>query len=202
MKLFLLLFLITSEIAACGHDTQGHENGTPTTKKVLLAGDSITKNWPTDMKEPNWQSIAVFGFTSAQTLARIAGDITASKAEVVVIASGINDIYGRVPAEIVIDHIDQMITLAVDQGVIPMVATLLPVSEARAVDRPIAKVRELNEAIKALGLERGVRIVDYYPGFLNDQGFIKAELSGDGLHPNHLGYEVMKPILLDALVLN
>jgi len=41
--------------------------------------------------------------------------------------------------------------------------------------------------------------VDYFSALADSAGFLKAELSDDGLHPNSSGYRIMAPIALAAI---
>jgi len=41
--------------------------------------------------------------------------------------------------------------------------------------------------------------LDYYSAMIDDKGFLKDELSNDGLHPNVKGYEVMSPLAEKAI---
>jgi lysophospholipase L1-like esterase len=36
--------------------------------------------------------------------------------------------------------------------------------------------------------------LDYYSAMMDEQGYLKDELSNDGLHPNANGYSVMNPL--------
>ena len=36
--------------------------------------------------------------------------------------------------------------------------------------------------------------VDYYSAMIDDKGMLKAELSGDDLHPTAAGYAIMAPL--------
>jgi lysophospholipase L1-like esterase len=41
--------------------------------------------------------------------------------------------------------------------------------------------------------------LDYFSAVVDDKGFLREELSGDGLHPNAKGYELMKPLAQQAI---
>ena len=42
-------------------------------------------------------------------------------------------------------------------------------------------------------------MLDYYSAMLDDKGFLRAELTGDGLHPNAAGYAIMAPLAEKAI---
>ena len=41
--------------------------------------------------------------------------------------------------------------------------------------------------------------LDYFSAMADDKGFLKEELSEDGLHPNQKGYDVMAPLAEQAI---
>lgn len=42
--------------------------------------------------------------------------------------------------------------------------------------------------------------LDYYSAMVDDKGFLKEELSEDGLHPNQKGYDIMAPLAERAII--
>ena len=47
--------------------------------------------------------------------------------------------------------------------------------------------------------KNGLVYLDYYSAMLDDQQMLKRELTGDGLHPNAAGYDVMGPLAEKAI---
>ena len=41
--------------------------------------------------------------------------------------------------------------------------------------------------------------LDYFPAMVDDKGLLRAELSGDDLHPNAAGYAIMAPLAEAAI---
>ena len=41
--------------------------------------------------------------------------------------------------------------------------------------------------------------IDYFSAMVDDKGLLRAELSGDDLHPNAAGYAVMAPLAEGAI---
>jgi GDSL-like Lipase/Acylhydrolase family len=98
--------------------------------------------------------------------------------------------------------------LAEAHRIVPMFASLLPVSDyhknvnpqyARSVRRPPASIVEVNSWIKALCLQRRFPYVDYYAVLVDRAGYLQADASDDGLHPNAKGYRLMAPVALTAI---
>ncbi len=47
----------------------------------------------------------------------------------------------------------------------------------------------------------GAVYLDYYSVTVDDKGFLKADMTEDGLHPTIKGYEVMNPLAEKRLLL-
>ena len=59
----------------------------------------------------------------------------------------------------------------------------------------------LNDWIKEYSAEKGLVYLDYFSAMVDERGFLKRELSEDGLHPNKAGYAVMAPLAENAIQL-
>ena len=87
--------------------------------------------------------------------------------------------------------------------------SLLPVSDherdkegkqiIRTTDRPPDQIKTLNDWIKAYAARNGHTYLDYHSAMIDEEGFLRDELSDDGLHPNDKGYAVMAPLAELAL---
>jgi len=60
--------------------------------------------------------------------------------------------------------------------------------------RPPARILALDEWIKRYVAEHGEVYLDYFSATVDEHGWLKAELTNDGLHPNGKSYEVMAPL--------
>ena len=87
-------------------------------------------------------------------------------------------------------------------------ASVLPVSDydlrdgkpiVRTTQRPPEKIKALNEWMKAYAASNKLIYLDYYSAMVDDKGFLRDELSEDGLHPNTKGYEIMAPLAEAAI---
>ena len=56
-------------------------------------------------------------------------------------------------------------------------------------------IRYINEEIKKLCAEFGHTYIDLYPALLDDEGYLRKDLSDDGLHLNANGYEIWTSML-------
>ena len=82
-------------------------------------------------------------------------------------------------------------------------SSVMPVSNygARPMTdrRPPAKILALNAWLKAYCQAGNCTYLDYFSSMVDDKGFLRPELSGDGLHPNAAGYKLMAPLAETAI---
>jgi lysophospholipase L1-like esterase len=67
------------------------------------------------------------------------------------------------------------------------------------VGRPPADIVKLNTWMKSYAQQVNAIYVDYFSAFVDDKGWLKDGLAGDGLHPNAEGYKLMTPIVSAAI---
>lgn len=185
-------------------------------RRVVFMGDSITDGW-TNPKYGGffpgkpYVDRGISGQTTPQMLIRFRPDVLALRPEVVVILAGTNDLAGNtgpVTLEAIEGNLASMSELARAGGVRVVLSSLLPVSDYEKRDgkpiiqttrRPPEQIRALNEWMKRYAAENGATYLDYYSAMVDERGFLKAELSEDGLHPNAQGYAVMAPLAEQAI---
>ena len=185
-------------------------------RRVVFMGDSITDSWDDPkyggfFRGKPYVDRGISGQTTPQMLIRFRPDVLALRPAVVVILAGTNDIAGNTgptTLEAVEDNIASMADLARANGVRVVLASLLPVSDYEQRDgralvqtarRPPEKIRALNDWLKSYAAAHGHTFLDYYAATVDARGFLKDELSDDGLHPNAKGYEVMAPLAERAI---
>ena len=186
-------------------------------KRVVFMGDSITDGWDNEgnggfFPGKPYVNRGISGQTTPQMLIRFRPDVIALKPKVVVILAGTNDIAGNtgpVTLEAIEDNLTSMAELARANGIRVVFSSLLPVSDyeknkegkqiIRTVQRPPEQIKALNEWMKRYAAANKMTYLDYYSAMIDDKGFLKDELSNDGLHPNVKGYEVMSPLAEKAI---
>jgi lysophospholipase L1-like esterase len=182
--------------------------------RVVFMGDSITDGWKLATYFPNKPYInrGIGGQTTPQMLIRFRPDVIALKPKVVVILAGTNDIAGntgKMTLEMIEDNLASMIDLARANGIRVVIASVLPVSDyskdrdgkpiTRTTQRPPDQILKLNEWIRKQASTRDLTYLDYFSATVDAKGFLKQDLSGDGLHPNEKGYSVMQPLAEQAI---
>ena len=185
-------------------------------KRVVFMGDSITDSWDSEgnggfFPGKPYLNRGISGQTTPQMLIRFRADVIALKPKVVVILAGTNDLAGNTgptTLEAIEDNLTSMAELASANGIHVVLASLLPVSDyekrdgkqiIQTVRRPPEQIKALNDWMKNYATRHGMTYLDYYSAMVDDKGFLKDELSNDGLHPILKGYEVMSPLAEQAI---
>ena len=185
-------------------------------QRVVFMGDSITDSWdnPANGFFPGKPYInrGISGQTTPQMLIRFRRDVIELKPKVVVILAGTNDLAGNTgptTLEAIEDNLKSMAELATANGIRVVFASLLPVSDhelrdgkplVQTVRRPPEKILALNNWMHGYARANRHGYLDYFSAMVDENGFLKDELSDDGLHPNVQGYAVMAPLAEAAIV--
>jgi lysophospholipase L1-like esterase len=107
-----------------------------------------------------------------------------------------------VSMESIENNLAAMADIARANGIKVVMASVMPVCDyhrPQTAQRPPEKIKELNAWIRATAEKNAYVYVDYYTPMLDDKGFLKAEITGDGLHPNAAGYQIMAPLAEQAI---
>jgi lysophospholipase L1-like esterase len=185
--------------------------------RVVFMGDSITDLWDDNgfggfFPGKPYINRGIGGQTTPQMLIRFRPDVIALKPKVVVILAGTNDIAGNTgpsTLEAIEDNLASMAELARANGIRVVLASLLPVSDyeknssgnpiIQTTRRPPAQILALNEWMKAYCAKNDFVYLDYFSATVDSKGFLKDELSKDGLHADDKGYAVMGPLAEKAI---
>lgn len=185
-------------------------------QRVVFMGDSITDSWDNPVyggffPGKPYVNRGISGQTTPQMLIRFRRDVIELKPKLVVILAGTNDIAGNTgptTIEAIEDNLKSMADLATANRIRVVFASLLPVSDyevrdgkpiTQTVRRPPEKILELNKWIQEFAKANHHGYLDYFSAMVDDKGFLKDELSNDGLHPNAEGYKVMAPLAEAAI---
>jgi lysophospholipase L1-like esterase len=191
-------------------------NRVVTSADVVFMGDSITDAWPQErfgafFPGKNYVGRGISGQTTPQMLIRMRPDVIAFKPKAVVILGGTNDIAGNtgpMTDEQIEGNLASMAELAAANGIKVVLSSITPVSNyhvpnpnavPQTTQRPLTRVRAINDWIRQYAAAHRHQYLDYFPAMIDDKGMLKAELSGDDLHPNAAGYAIMAP-LADAAI--
>lgn len=181
----------------------------PTEKRVVFMGDSITDGWGRKYGDffpgKPYVNRGISGQTTPQMLVRFRPDVVNLKPKAVVILAGTNDIAhntGPESLEDIENNLMSMADLAHTNGIKVVLASLTPVCDyikPQTERRPPAQIIALNKWIHSYCEKNGYIYLDYYSATIDDRKMFKRELTYDGLHPNAQGYQVMAPLAEKAI---
>jgi lysophospholipase L1-like esterase len=176
----------------------------PTERRVVFMGNSITEGWapyfPTMFPGKPYIGRGIGGQTTPQMVLRMHADVVALRPEVVVILAGTNDIAGNTgPAtlEMIEDNIRAMTEIAQANRIRVVLCSVLPAFDYpwKPGLQPAPKIVALNAWIREYAASVGAAYVDYHTAMRDSRDGLRAELGGDGVHPNEAGYRIMAPLV-------
>jgi acyl-CoA thioesterase-1 len=150
----------------------------------------------------------ISGQITGQMLGRMESDVIKLKPAVMLVLGGTNDIARGVPVSTIEDNLTAIADLADFHQIKLILASVLPVSDYHedvnpnyemTRTRPPATIRTLNDWIKSFCARRDFTYLDYYSQMVDTDGYLKADIADDGLHPNSVGYRIMAPLALAAI---
>ena len=176
--------------------------------RVVFLGDSITDGWKLAQAFPGkpYVNRGISGQTTPQMLVRMFPDVINLKPAAMILLAGTNDIArntGPATPAMIAQNVQAMTELAQVHGIKVILCSVMPVSDytnrRQTEKRPPADIRKLNAWLKEYAAKVGAVYADYYSVFADEKGWLKDGFSGDGLHPNAKGYELMAPVAEAAI---
>lgn len=177
-------------------------------KRVVFMGNSITEGWirtsPEFFTGKSYVNRGISGQTTPQMLVRFRPDVINLKPALVVILAGTNDIAGNTgpsTLEMIMDNLISMCELAKANNIKVVLSSVLPAFDYpwKPGMQPVEKIAALNAMIKNYADQNGIVYLDYYSAMADERKGLPKELSGDGVHPNKKGYDVMAPLAEAAI---
>ncbi|MDO5971768.1 alpha-L-fucosidase [Flavivirga aquimarina] len=183
-------------------------SSTKNKNRVVFMGNSITEKWvkysPEFFKKNPFVGRGISGQTTSQMLLRFKPDVIDLNPKAVVIHAGTNDIAGNrgpITIEQIAANIFSMAELAKTHNIKVVLASVLPASNyswSPSVE-PIEKIEALNSLIKTYAEKNNIVYLDYYSSMVDAHKGLKKEYGRDTVHPNAKGYEVMEPLVKEAI---
>jgi lysophospholipase L1-like esterase len=159
---------------------------------VVMLGDSLTEaaQWSEITGCPFVANRGIGADDSAGVLQRVE-EVIALKPTAVFLMIGINDVNSSVPAVKIVANVRQTIERLTKAGIHVYLTLVLPV--AKSFSQQInPKVEELNAAYQELAVQTGASVVDFRQGVQTESGFLRDELSIDGVHLTPAGYRLWR----------
>jgi len=202
------IFLLTTSLSAQQRERTPHwqarnklfEEAKSSVAKngYVFLGNSITEGFNLEQYFPEWPVVNrgivgdhIDGFL--QRLDNSAIDLKPSRLYLLV---GINDIGDRRND----DYLKKMYTILIDTLTILLPKTefylhsILPTS-ARWKNCPPDQIKRMNLFLKTLARKKHITFVDLHPHYIDESGYLKQNLTRDGLHLNSDGYKIWADIL-------
>ena len=177
-------------------------------KRVVFMGNSITIGWlqthPDFFKNKPYVNRGISGQTTPQMLVRFRADVVDLEAAAVVLLAGTNDIAGNtgpVTLEMILDNIKSMTEIAQANNIKVILCSVLPAFDYpwRPGLAPNIKIPKLNKMIKQYAEESGAYYLDYFTALEDGNNGMIKEYTTDGVHLTLEGYQVMEPLVENAL---
>ncbi|MDW5266242.1 MULTISPECIES: GDSL-type esterase/lipase family protein [Acidobacteriaceae] len=174
--------------------------------KVVFLGDSVTERWGSLsgkwFADPGWVNRGIGGQTSSQLLLRERDDALNLHPSAIVLEAGSNDMRLGFTPEAIRDHFLTMGELAQAHHIAIFVTTMTPTCDCfRPLSglRTVSRIHDLNRLLAAMCLERHWTLIDINTPLANASGYMRKELTVEGVHPNDAGYALIAPPIERAL---
>lgn len=170
---------------------------------IVLAGDSLTLWFPQDLLPTyyNWLNQGISGETTSG-LAKRLKLFDQAKPKAIFVMVGINDLLRGKSDQEVLEAQEDVITQLkrshpkakiVIQGLLPRAKESITTANATQVEAlSNDRIFQFNRRLAALADQTGAEFLDLQPLFSDNEGFLRSELTTDGLHLSTQGYLVWR----------
>ncbi|HEY9834553.1 MAG TPA: GDSL-type esterase/lipase family protein [Stenomitos sp.] len=169
--------------------------GQGSNRLAILLGDSLSLWFPSQRLPGSqlWLNQGISGENSGQIRQRLSA-FSQTQPETIYVLAGINDLRQGVRDDVILNNLRQIVqrlrqnhprAQVVLQSILP--ARLNAISNER--------IRNLNQQIAGIAQREGAGYLNLHPLFTDEQGEMRQELTTDGIHLSHQGYEVWQEAL-------
>jgi lysophospholipase L1-like esterase len=159
---------------------------------VVMLGDSLTEGaqWAEITGCPYLANRGIVADDSAGAASRV-HEIAKLKPSAVFLMIGVNDVASGVPTATIVENTQQIINVLTGAGARVYLTLVLPAGESykRQIN---SKVDELNAAYREIGQQPNVSLVDFRSAMRTQAGFLRNDLTLDGIHLTPDGYRVWR----------
>lgn len=164
----------------------------------VLLGDSLSLWFPSDRlpQTRHWLNQSISGDTTGGILRRLSAFIN-THPRIIYIMAGVNDLkHGATDAAILgnLRQIVQQLRRTHPQAQI-VLQSILP---TRSLPLPTTRIAGLNQRLKAIASQNGAYYLDVYSRMADANGYLRHDLTTDGLHLNANGYATWQAVLEKA----
>ena len=173
---------------------------------TVLLGDSLSLWFPADQlpSDRTWLNQGISGDTTAAMVKRISF-LDETKPQTLFVMAGINDFKKGSTVDEVLESYRTMIqnfkqkhpsSEIVIQAVLPHGAEMTGVDDSEQVLAiPNDQIVKFNQKLASLAKEEQILFLNLHPLFADKEGFLRSDLTTDGLHLNPSGYLVWSTAL-------
>ena len=164
------------------------------------AGDPLCQYTHWMMRaHPEWTVLnrGVRGERSDEIRARFERDVLGARPDLAILLVGVNDLFQGRPVDHVRSQLSAMYAEAIDAGIVPVAATILPADVG--VPGLSAEILRLNEWIRVTALSLDVVYADTYAAAADPDRPTRLRDSSDGAHPDAEGHRRVGEALVRAI---
>lgn len=170
---------------------------------MVMAGDSISLWFPPDLlpSDRTWLNQAISGETTTGLLRRLTL-FADTEPQAIFVMIGINDLLKGTDDQEVLRNYEEIITALkqdhpkakiIVQSILPRAKEKVTVVNAQQVlDLSNERIYQVNRRLATIAQQKKVAFLDLQPLFTDNEGFLRPELTTDGLHLNQQGYLVWR----------
>jgi lysophospholipase L1-like esterase len=163
--------------------------------RVVFFGASITHNWDLNKYFPKIHPVnrGVGGFVP-DLMTKFKSNVLDLKPAAMVVKFCSINIRPQIPMHQLKDALEMMVQLARDNGIVPVVTTIIPPSKPAAHIgdfRVIDTLAAFNEWVRDYAARNSLAIIDYARAIQDENGFLPREYAVDPVHLNDKGYDII-----------
>jgi len=168
----------------------------PDQRRVVFLGTQVTRRWQVDSAFSGWQAVnrGVDGQRLPGFLLRFYPDVIDLGAHAVVVEVSSYNFRPGTPVRELKDYVASLADLARANDIVPIIGSVIPAREG-AVDldeyRLADSVAVFNSWLRAGAADGIWRLADFSVLLADEKGFLRRDLSFDGIDPNEAGYRLM-----------
>ena len=161
----------------------------------ILLGDSLSLWFPSERFPGTqlWLNQGISGENSGQILRRLSA-FAQTRPKTIYVLAGINDLRQGVTDEVILNNLRQIVQrLRQNHPQSQVVVQSILPTRLSAV--PNERILNLNQQLATIAQQEGAGYLNLHRLFIDEQGEMRQDLTTDGIHLSHQGYEVWQEAL-------
>ncbi|KAM3111351.1 SGNH/GDSL hydrolase family protein [Phormidesmis sp. 146-20] len=169
---------------------------------TVLVGDSLSLWFPPELlpSDRTWLNQGISGETSAGLLKRL-NLFEKTEPQAIFLMIGINDLVKGISDQDLLENYQKIVqdlkeahpkSRIIVQSILPHANKSTNEKRDRLLDISNKRIHDLNQKIAAITQSANVSYLDLQPLFVDNEGYLRSELTTDGLHLSSQGYLVWR----------